>query len=68
MAIGVTDVQKALKGVDYPAEGDELAAQARNNGADDELVQAISDLPEVNGPTEVMEQLKDKLGDELGQG
>jgi hypothetical protein len=68
MAIGVTDVQKALKGVDYPAEGDELAAQARNNGADDELVQAISDLPEVNGPTEVMEQLKDKLGDELGHG
>ena len=66
MAIEVTEVQKALKGADYPADGEELAAQARDNGADDELVEALEDLPEVEGPTDVMEQLKRKLGDELG--
>jgi hypothetical protein len=68
MAIGVTDVQKALKDVDYPADGEELAVQARNNGADDELVDAISQLPEVDGPADVMHELKHTLGDELGSG
>lgn len=66
MGIDVTDVQKALKGVEYPADGEELAAQARENDADDELVEALLDLSEVEGPTEVMQQIKQKLGDELG--
>ena len=66
MGIDVTDVQKAIKGVEYPADGEELAAQARENDADDELVEALSDLPEVDGPTEVMQQIKQQLGDDLG--
>ena len=66
MGIDVTDVQKALKGVEYPADGEELAAQARENDADDEIVEALLDLSEVEGPTEVMQQMKQKLGDELG--
>jgi hypothetical protein len=63
MGFDVTDVQKALRGMDYPADGPELAEHARSNGADDELVEALSDVDEVDGPTAVMKQLKDELGD-----
>jgi hypothetical protein len=62
MGFTPTEVQKVLKGVDYPADGDELAAHARANGADDELVDALRDVDEVDGPTEVMKELSDKLG------
>ena len=40
MAFQITEVQKALKGVDYPASKDELADHAERNGADRELVDA----------------------------
>jgi len=41
MAFQVTEVQKALKGVDYPADSEELASHAERNGADRELVEAL---------------------------
>ncbi|MFL6186764.1 MAG: DUF2795 domain-containing protein [Actinomycetes bacterium] len=41
MAFQITEVQKALKGVDYPAGKDELADHAERNGADRELVDAL---------------------------
>ena len=41
MAFQVTEVQKARKGVDYPASKDELADHAEGNGADRELVDAL---------------------------
>jgi hypothetical protein len=41
MAFQITEVQKALKGVDYPAGKDELADRAERNGADRELVDAL---------------------------
>jgi hypothetical protein len=41
MAFQITEVQKALKGVDYPASKDELADHAERNGADRELVDAL---------------------------
>ena len=41
MAFQVTEVQKALKGVDYPASKDQLADHAEGNGADRELVDAL---------------------------
>lgn len=68
MGIDVTEVQKALKGVDYPADGEELAEQARHNGADEELVEALLAVDEADDPTEVMTQLRRELGDELGSG
>ena len=66
MSFDVTTVQKALKGVDYPATPDELAEQARTNGADEELVDALEglDVDEVEGPTGVMSAMKDQLGDD----
>jgi hypothetical protein len=58
----VTEVQKALKGADYPADGTQLSELAKRNGADDELVRALSGLREVDGPNGVMKELKASLG------
>lgn len=58
----VTQVQKALKGADYPMDGPALADLAQSNGADDELVQALRPLREVEGPNGVMKELKGELG------
>lgn len=38
------DVQKALKGADYPASKDALIKTAKNNGADEEVMQALTNL------------------------
>ncbi|WP_159944970.1 MULTISPECIES: DUF2795 domain-containing protein [unclassified Nocardiopsis] len=39
--ISPIDLQKALKGADYPASRDDLVSLARDNGADDGLVERI---------------------------
>jgi len=39
------ELQKALKGVEYPADTEDLAECARNNGADSELVEKLRSLP-----------------------
>lgn len=62
MAFQVTEVQKALKGADYPMDGEALSALAQKNGADDELVGALRGLREVDGPNTVMQELKGQLG------
>jgi hypothetical protein len=56
MAFQVTEVQKALKGVDYPATKEELASQAERNGADRELVEALRnvDKDSFDGPNAVI--------------
>jgi hypothetical protein len=64
MGFTPTEVQKVLRGVDYPADGDELAEHARDNGADEELVEALRDVDEADGPTGVMTQLREKLGND----
>jgi hypothetical protein len=62
MAFQVTEVQKALKGADYPTDGDDLARLAERNGADSELVDRLRGLPQVDGPNAVMARMKDDLG------
>src|SRR3712207_3803833 len=62
MAFQVTQVQKALKGADYPMDGKALSALAKENGADDDLVEALKGLREVDGPNGVMKELKGELG------
>ena len=62
MGFQVTDVQKALKGADYPMPGDQLADLAESNGAGADLVEALRGLPEVDGPNGVMKELKGDLG------
>jgi Protein of unknown function (DUF2795) len=57
----ITDVQKALKGADYPASGDELARLAEDNGADGELVEKLRDIGEATGPDDVMREFKGQV-------
>jgi hypothetical protein len=63
MAFQITEVQKALKGVDYPASRDDLAAHAERNGADRELVDALRNMSKrsFDGPNAVMKELKGSL-------
>ena len=63
MPFQVTEVQKHLKGVDYPATREELASQAERNGAAPELVEALRNLgrDSFNGPNAVMKELKGSL-------
>jgi hypothetical protein len=64
MGFDVTDVQKALKGADYPADGDDLADLADSNGASQELVDAIRGIGEAETPADVMKELEGELGDD----
>ena len=63
MAFQITEVQKALKGVDYPASKDELASHAERSGADRDLVEALRDMNKssFDGPNAVMKELKGSL-------
>jgi hypothetical protein len=63
MAFQVTDVQKALKGVDYPASSRELADKAQSNGAAPELVETLRGMRKdsFDGPNAVMHELKGQL-------
>jgi Protein of unknown function (DUF2795) len=53
------DVQKHLKGMDYPATKDEVVAKAEDNGASDEVVEQLRGMDSDNftGPDDVMEAL-----------
>jgi hypothetical protein len=63
MAFKITEVQKALKGVDYPTSKDELADHAAGNGADRKLFDALRDMDKdsFDGPNAVMKELKGSL-------
>ncbi|GAP95986.1 DUF2795 domain-containing protein [Leptolyngbya sp. NIES-2104] len=49
------DVQKHLKGLDYPATKEDVIKHAEKNGADEELKALLQDLPdeEYAKPTDV---------------
>lgn len=59
MNVNPIEVQKHLAGVDYPATRDELADTAHRNGAQNDVVQAISELrdEQFDGPDTLMERL-----------
>lgn len=58
MDINPIEVQKALKGVDYPAEVDELVRQAEANDASEEVIEALQELVgSFDGPDDVQEAL-----------
>jgi hypothetical protein len=66
MAFQVTEVQRYLKGADYPMDGKALADLAKKNGAGNDLVGALKGLRKVDGPNGVMKELKDHLGGKPG--
>lgn len=49
------ELQKHLGGVDYPASKDDLVKAAEQQGADDEVLEALRNLPdqEYDAPTAV---------------
>lgn len=49
------ELQKHLGGVDYPASRDDLVKKAEENGADDEVLEALRGIPdrEYDAPTAV---------------
>jgi hypothetical protein len=54
------DVQKNLKGVDYPASKEDLASTAESNNAPQELIDQLRNLDqdEFSGPDDVQAALK----------
>ena len=66
MGYQVTEVQKALKGFDYPGTPDELADHASGKGAESGLVDALRAMESdsFDGPNAVMQDLSrdDVLG------
>jgi len=63
MSFQVTEVQRALKGADYPMSGEQLAQLAQQNGASQELVDELARINrEVPSPVVVMEELRGELG------
>ncbi|WP_150242772.1 DUF2795 domain-containing protein [Nocardiopsis quinghaiensis] len=54
-SVNPIDLQKALKGADYPASRDDLASLAKDNGADSGLVERISNVKtdRFDGPDDV---------------
>ena len=49
------ELQKHLGGVDYPASRDDLVRKAEENGADEEVLEALRGIPdrEYDAPTAV---------------
>jgi hypothetical protein len=64
MGFQVTEVQKALKGVDYPADREDLVEQAQRNGARDDLVDTLRRTggEPYEDPTAVMKAMSGSLG------
>jgi hypothetical protein len=59
MDVNPIELQKYLKGVDYPASRDELVQAAESNGAPDEIVEALRNASQdsYDGPTGVEKAL-----------
>lgn len=55
--INPIQLQKHLKGVDYPATKEELIEHAKHNGADENAIAVLEELPdqEYETPTDVSE-------------
>lgn len=62
MQASPTDVQKALRGADYPASREDLIELARENEAPEEVVEELEsglDESEYESPAQVMAELGD---------
>jgi hypothetical protein len=61
MTVNPVQLQKFLKGIDYPADKNTLLQRARDNGADDNVMHTLEQLPrdEFNSPNDVSEAVGD---------
>jgi hypothetical protein len=53
--VSPAELEKHLRGITYPAKKNDLVEKARENGASDEIVRALEDLPaeQFGGPQDV---------------
>jgi len=61
--INPIELQKYLKGVNYPASKDDVVKAAEKNGADDEIIEALKNVSEdeFEKPTDVTKALSDDM-------
>jgi hypothetical protein len=61
--INPIELQKYLKGVDYPASKDDVVAAAEQNGADKEVLDALRNVSEdtFEKPTDVTKALSNDM-------
>jgi hypothetical protein len=54
------DVEKYLRGVDYPANKTDLVKKAQQNKAPDDIIRTLQQLPSssFNRPTDIMKAMK----------
>ncbi|WP_462187628.1 MULTISPECIES: DUF2795 domain-containing protein [unclassified Frankia] len=54
-----SEAQKYLKGIDYPADRATIVKKAKENGADESIIQALEHIPDrqYNGPNAVSKEL-----------
>jgi hypothetical protein len=59
MTVNPVQLQKFLKGVDYPADKNTLLQRARDSGADDNAMRTLEQLPrdQFNSPNDVSEAI-----------
>jgi len=59
MQASPTDIQRALKGADYPASSEDLVELAEQNGADEDVLDDLRTLEEreYDNPADVMSGL-----------
>lgn len=53
------DVQRSLKGIDFPASKDDILAQAKKGGADESVMGELEQIPdrEYDSPTDISREL-----------
>ncbi len=44
--VSIIDITKSLKGMDFPAHRDDIIEHARENGAGDDVIAMMNDMPE----------------------
>jgi hypothetical protein len=61
--INPIELQKSLKGVDYPAKKDDIVKAAEKNGADDDVMEALKNISEdtFEKPTDVTKALSSEM-------
>lgn len=60
--ISPIELQKALSGIDYPADRDDLVQRAKDNRAPDEVVNFLEQIPnrQYDGPSGVSQEISDQ--------
>lgn len=65
MAINPIDVEKTLKGLDFPTDKETIVQHARDNGGGDDEIRALEGLPEreYSDPVDIAEALAGETGE-----